>query len=182
MNIENIAQLRGGILPGPKPVTLVSCGDNKNSSILAVSYCGQISDEAFFVGIRPSRYSNELIEKHRRFAVHYLDASYVKEVDFCGIYSGRDIDKFKATGFTKNFGNFGTPLIGESPLVIECEVSDVALVNKHNLFLGRVVGLSSKNLEVDWLFHNNFDYLSKSGKVGELFKSGKKENFSLISS
>ncbi len=167
-------KLREGVIPGPKPVALVTCGEPEKSNIITVSYVGQLSNGLMYVGIRPSRYSNRLIRKNKKFGINYMDTKFVKEVDYCGLVSGRDVDKFKITKFTKKVGNIGIPLIEESPLSIEYVVDEILRKGEHNIFIGEVRSIRRREIRVDWLFHNGFKYFGKNGSVGNVYEIGKR--------
>lgn len=173
MKIINPNELREGVVPGPKPVTLVTCGSYNNANIITVSYAGQLSDKLMYIAIRPSRYSNKLIKDKRKFGINYMDTKFVKEVDYCGLVSGRNIDKFKATRLTREKGISEVPLIAEAALSLECEVRDGFRIGEHDIFVGEVKSIRRKGESIDWLFHDGFDYFGQKGFVGEVYKIGR---------
>ncbi|MFH1307540.1 MAG: flavin reductase family protein [archaeon] len=173
MKIINPQELRLGVIPGPKPVTLVTCGTYEEPNIITISYVGQLSDRLMYIGIRPSRHSNKLISEQRKFGINYMGADYVKETDYCGLVSGRDVNKFEVTKFTKQKGITGVPLIKESPLSVECELTEILELGDHDLFIGEVKSIVKNEGETDWLFHDYFEYFGKQGVVGRLFECGK---------
>ncbi len=173
MKIINPNELRCGLVPGPKPVVLVSCGKPDSTNIITVSYVGQLSDKLMYIGIRPSRYSNKIIRKEKRFGINYMTANFVREVDYCGLVSGKNVDKFKVTKFTKEQGVLGIPIIKESPLNIECLVREIIRKDEHDIFLGEVKSISRGTSRIDWLFHDGFKYFSNSGFVGRVYCAGK---------
>ena len=162
-----------GFLPGAKPVVLVSCGSMKKSNIAPVSYVGQISDFLIYVSLRPSRFSNKLIRKNKKFAVNFVSSKFVKEIDFCGLVSGRKVDKFKATGFSKEKGKTGIPLIKEAFLSIEFGVKKIIRIGAHDVFVGEIKSFKKRKSKVEWLFHEGEKYFAKKGIVGKVYCSGK---------
>jgi len=162
-----------GILPGPKVVTLVTSGKNEDANIIAVSYTGQLSGYLVYVGIRPERYSNELIRKHGEFGINYITAKFAKEADYCGIVSGRNHDKFKAIKFTKEVCESGLPLISESPLSLECRVERIFREGQHDIFVGSLKEARKRSDEDDWLFHYGLDYFCKRGIIGKMYEIGR---------
>ena len=99
------------------------------------------------VGIRPERYSHDLIQEHGAFGINL---SMARETDWCGVVSGRKMDKFEACGFTKEVGStLGVPLIEESPISLECRVREVTPLGSHDLFLAEVVGVRADEQYID---------------------------------
>ena len=164
--------MRIGVVPGPKLVTLVSCGTMENPNIITVSYTGQITDRLIYISLRPSRYSNEVIRNNKQFAINYVGADLVKEADFCGIHSGKDTDKFKATGLTLDLEH-RIPMISESPLSLECELRNIRRIGKHDVFFGNVTRAIKRRNENNWLYHDNLEYFGNGQLLGNLFKIGK---------
>ena len=166
-------ELREGVIPGPKPVALVTCGKPEHANIITVSYVGQLSTGLMYIGLKPSRYSHELITRNRKFVINYMDARFVKEVDYCGLVSGRNIDKFEVTKFTKEIEDEKIPLIAESPLSIGCIVNEILRKSKHDIFIGEVKSITRKGAQVDWLFHDEFEYFGRNGFVGKVYSIGR---------
>lgn len=172
MEIIKPENMRIGLVPGPKIVTLVSCGTKENPNIITVSYIGQITDRLMYVSLRPSRYSNKLIRTNRLFAINYISEDLVKEADFCGIYSGKDVNKFKSTGLTLDLTQTA-PMVLEAPLSLECSLKNISRIGEHDVFFGEVMKAVRRRSESDWLYHDNFVYFSRNGNLGKLFEEGK---------
>lgn len=162
-----------GILPMPQIVTLVTSGKNEDANIIAVSYTGQLSSYLVYVGIRPERYSNELIRKHGEFGINYITAEFAKEADYCGIVSGRNHDKFMATKLTKEICSSGLPLIAEAPLSLECKVERIFHEREHDIFIAKLNRAIKRSDENDWLFHTGLDYFCRKGFIGRMYEIGK---------
>ena len=173
MEIMKKEDMFRGILPGPKVVTLVTSGKDEDANILAVSYTGQFSSYLVYIGIRPERYSNELIRRHGEFGVNYIISRFAKQADYCGIFSGKNHDKFKATKFTKEICESGLPLIAESPLSLECHVERIFREGQHDIFIGSLKEARKRSNEDDWLFHYGLDYFCRKGVIGRMYEIGK---------
>ena len=169
MNIITPEEMRIGVVPGPKLVTLISCRSDEKPNIVTVSYVGQITDRLMYISLRPSRYSNSLIRHSKKFGINYISSNLVKEADYCGIYSGKNTDKLKVTGLTVDDSN----LINETSLSLECSLKDIKKIGEHDVFFGKVTKAVKRKEEYDWLYHDNFEYFSKRGSLGKLFEVGR---------
>lgn len=110
-----------GTLIYPLPAVLISCGsmEDGKANILTASWVSTVctNPPMCVVGIRPERYSHDLIQQHGAFGINLSTVSMARETDWCGVVSGRKMDKFEACGFTKEAGStLGVPLIEESPI------------------------------------------------------------------
>ncbi len=101
-----------------------------------------------------------------------MDVNHAKEVDYCGLVSGRDVIKFAETKLTEEVGCTGVPLIKESPLSIECEMDDLWVHGSHHVFVGRVRSARIRETDADWLMHNIYDYFGREGRIGTVFGIG----------
>ncbi|TES91800.1 MAG: flavin reductase family protein [Candidatus Cloacimonadota bacterium] len=127
----------------PRPVTLVTSHSGEGDNIITLSWVGTVCSvpPVVGIGIRKSRFSYSHIEKSGEFVVNIPGADLIREADFCGTRSGRDIDKFKKTGLTKEHAKLvNAPLIKECPINIECKLIKTVIFGSHTLFLGEVVG------------------------------------------
>ena len=127
----------------PCPVVLVTCIDsNQVRNIITLAWSGVVCSDPPTLGlsIRPHRYSHKLIEDSGELVVNIPTEQILKETDFCGVVSGKDVDKFSETGLTPEPAELvKPPLIKECPVNIECLVKDKIPLGVHDLFLGRVV-------------------------------------------
>ena len=108
----------------PVPAVMVSCADGAGGrpNIITLAWVGTLCSEPpiIGIGIRPHRYSHGLIKKSREFVINIPSADQVKALDYCAIYFGRDVDKFKAMGLTLKRSQMVTaPGISECPVIIE---------------------------------------------------------------
>ena len=128
----------------PVPVVLVSVRDRaaERANIITIAWCGVVASKPplISISIRPSRHSHKLIIAERDFAINIPAKKSLREVDLCGILSGRDIDKFKRCGFTPiKSSKISAPHIKECPVNIECVLKDVVKLGSHDMFIGEVV-------------------------------------------
>jgi flavin reductase (DIM6/NTAB) family NADH-FMN oxidoreductase RutF len=127
----------------PCPVVLVSCVDSTgNPNIITLAWAGTICSEPPMVGvsIRPTRYSYQLIKDTKEFVVNIPPAKFIQETDYCGVASGKDVDKFYETKFTpEKAQKVNVPMIQECPVNLECVLTDTISLGAHDLFLGEVV-------------------------------------------
>lgn len=140
----------------PVPVVMVSCGTEEKGNIITVAWTGTInSDPAMtYVSIRPSRHSFELIQNSGEFVINLVNKDLAYACDFCGVKSGRDMDKFKELNLTAKKGEkVDTPIIYESPVNIECKVKEIIPLGTHHMFLAEVVSVSVSD-----------EYLDETGK------------------
>lgn len=126
----------------PKPKVLVSCrGKNGEDNALAVAYCGNCSYDPpmVMVGIVPSRYSYNLIKESGCFVVNVCSKENKEMFDYMGSKSGRDGDKFEATGAKKTEGiNVNAPILADCPVNIECTIVDSIKTGSHHMFVGKI--------------------------------------------
>ncbi len=127
----------------PCPVVLVTCVDSEGKpNIITLAWAGTVCSEPPTVGlgIRPSRYSHKLINESKEFVVNIPTVKIIKETDYCGVTSGKDVDKFAETKLTPEQADIvKAPLIRECPVNMECKLKDVIPLGAHDLFLGEIV-------------------------------------------
>ena len=137
-------QWKPGNMLYPAPAVMVSCGrPDEKPNIITVAWAGTIcSDPAMLsISIRPERYSYGIIKDTGEFVVNLTTEKLVRAADFCGVRSGRYIDKFAQTGLTPARSSMleHAQIITESPVNIECCVAEVKPLGSHDLFLAEVV-------------------------------------------
>lgn len=124
----------------PVPVVMVTCGDN----IITLAWAGTICSDPpiLSISVRKERYTHKLLCERKKFVVNLVSQNIAKQTDYCGVKSGRDVDKFTECGFTKIYGNkTGEAMIKESPANIECEVEQIIELGSHDMFIARIVGV-----------------------------------------
>lgn len=140
----------------PVPAVMVSCGTMEEKNIITVAWTGTInSDPAMtYVSIRPGRHSYDIIKKSGEFVINLVTERLAYACDFCGVKSGRDLDKFAEMHLTAQPGNaVSAPIIAESPVNIECKVKEILPLGTHDMFLAEVVSVQVSE-----------EYLDESGK------------------
>ncbi|MDL2248071.1 flavin reductase family protein [Tyzzerella sp. OttesenSCG-928-J15] len=145
----------------PAPVVMVSCGDfenKKDMNIITVMYAGSACRDPHMlqISVRTDRYSYGIIKKYGEFVVNLTTEKLAFATDFCGVKSGKDIDKFAETGLSAaKSEKVGAPSILESPINIECRVAQIIEAGSHHIFLGEVlcVGADDQYLDEKGKFH-----------------------------
>jgi len=163
----------------PVPVVLVSCAGKKDerANIITIAWCGVVCSTPPLLGvsIRPSRYSHKLIKRCGDFVVNIPSEKILNSVDFCGMASGKDEDKFTACSLTAvKSSKIISPLIKECPVNIECKLKDVIRFGSHDLFVGEVLLVHA---DADLASGGRIDYQKAKPLVynqGEYWNLGKK--------
>ena len=137
----------------PVPAALISCGSKPEEwNVLTVAWIGTIcSDPAMLsISVRPERHSFPLIMKSMEFTVNLTTVDMAKAVDWCGVRSGADYDKWKETGLTPLPGEkVLSPTIEESPLSIECRVKQTMDLGTHTMIMAEVVNVRADSRLMD---------------------------------
>lgn len=170
----------------PAPAALVSCGDMSLPNIITISWIGNINSAPPMcsISVRPERFSYHLIKESGEFVVNLPTKELLKAVDWCGLKSGKDLNKFLEMGLTPVSGKFvNAPIIKESPVNIECKVKNSILLGTHEMFLAEIVGVqidseyvSEKNT-ISWNSINHVVYCA--GYYMDLGEVVAKNGFSL---
>ncbi len=149
----------------PLPAVMVSCADKEgHDNIITVAWTGTVctNPAMLYISVRPERYSYNLIRESGEFVINLTTEKLARATDWCGVRSGKDFDKWKEMKLTR--GKAETleyaPIIKESPVSIECKVTEVKELGSHHMFLAEV-----KAVSVDE------KYMDKKGKF-ELNKTG----------
>ena len=169
---------RGGALTAPVPPVMVSCGSMEKSNIITVAWTGITNTvpPKTYISVRPSRYSYDLIKESGEFVINLTTAELIKKADYCGVYTGAKVDKFAKCGFSKEEASeVSCPLIEESPLSLECRVTDIIELGSHHMFMADIVAVDVDESLVD---SKGKLHLERAGLAafahGEYFELGKK--------
>ena len=169
---------KGSTLLAPMPPVMVSCGSFEASNIITIAWTGIVNTHPpmTYISVRPSRHSYNIIKESGEFVINLVTADQTRKADYCGIYTGKKVDKFAKCGFTKQEAKeVKCPIIAESPMALECKVKDIIHLGTHDMFLAEIVAT-----DVDE------SLLDKDGKLcldraklvtyahGEYFEMGKK--------
>lgn len=163
----------------PVPVVMVSCQrKEERPNIITVAWSGTINTDEpmLYISVRKSRYSYDIIKESGEFVVNLVNKELAFATDYCGVRSGRDIDKYEEMKLTPlPSQHIHAPGIAQSPVNIECKVTNIIPLGSHDMFLAKVVGVTidDKYMDEKGKFH-----LNQSGLVayshGEYFELGKK--------
>ncbi|MDR1018104.1 MAG: flavin reductase [Lachnospiraceae bacterium] len=163
----------------PLPVVCVSCkrpGEKPN--IITIAWAGTICSNPPMVSISitKQRYSHDIIWETKEFVINLVNKDLIYPCDYCGVKSGRDVDKFKEMNLTPlKSKNIEAPGIKESPVNIECKVKQIIELGSHDMFIAEVVGVTVEN---EYMDENNKFSLNETGLVtyshGEYFTLGEK--------
>lgn len=170
---------RGGNMLYPVPAVMVSCrrpGERPN--IITVAWAGTVcsSPAMLSVSVRKERYSYDILKETGEFVVNLVNRELAFAADYCGVKSGRDVDKFAEMHLTaQESQHVAAPGIAESPVNLECRVTQVIPLGSHDLFLAEILGVTvdERYLDEKGTFH-----LNDAGLVayshGTYFELGKK--------
>ena len=145
----------------PVPAVMVSCANkNGEKNIITIAWAGTInSDPAMtYISLRPERYSYDMIKESGEFVINLTTEDLAFACDYCGVKSGRDIDKYKTLNLTPQKGNkVAAPIIYESPVNIECQVKEIVPLGTHHMFISEVlcVNVSDDFMDESGKFHFN---------------------------
>lgn len=143
---------KSGTFIYPIPAVLVTSGDMKNSNILTVAWTGILNTNPaiVYISVRPERYSYNLIKKNKEFAINLTNEKLAYATDWCGVRSGAKFDKFKEMKLTKEKAEFiKAPLIKESPVSIECKVTEERNLGSHTMFVAEVLSIDADEKYID---------------------------------
>ena len=167
----------------PCPVTLVTCVNEKGrDNIITVSWIGVLCSDPpkIGIGIHKDHYSRGMIEESGEFVVNIPDDTLLEKADYCGIVSGKDVDKFSKVGLTREPAKIvRAPLIRECPVNLECVVRERLDLGSHKLYVGEVVvtnvdkGVMDAKGNIDFaraapFVWNDFEYWGIGKKKGRL--------------
>ena len=170
---------KAGNMLYPLPAVMVSVTDDKGQDdIITVAWTGTIctNPPMVYISVRPSRFSHHMLMETGEFVINLTTEKLTRATDYCGVRSGRDVDKFKETGLTREKAEFvKAPMIKESPVSIECRVTEVKKLGSHDMFLAEVLAVHADEEYMDE--NNRFDLNRARPMVyshGEYLGLGKK--------
>ncbi len=163
----------------PVPAVMVSCGRPKETpNIITVAWAGTVCSDPVMVSIsvRKERYSYDILKDTGEFVINLVTKDLAYAADYCGVRSGRDVDKFRDMKLTPLRSTcIQAPGIEESPVNLECRVSQVVELGSHDMFLSKVVAVT---VDKDHMDEKGKFHLNDTGLVayshGEYFLLGKK--------
>lgn len=170
---------KAGNMLNPVPAVMVSVSDgNGKNNIITVAWAGTIctNPPMLSISVRPERYSYEMIKSTKEFVVNLTTKDLVRACDYCGVTSGRDVDKFEKMKLTPiKLPNVSVPEIKESPVNIECRVKKIEELGSHTMFIADVVGVT---VDDEYMDEKGKFNINDTGLVmyshGEYFVMGEK--------
>lgn len=184
---------KGSVITSPLPPTLVTCGTIDAPNIFTVAWTGILNTQPpiTYISVRPERYSYNLIRKSGEFVINLTTEELVKAVDFCGVRSGKNIDKFQAMNLSaqKAF-TVDCPILEQSPVNIECKVREIVELGSHHMFISDITAVdaavelidSKGRLALDkagLLAYSHGEYFGLSKKLGSFGFSVRKKKKNL---
>ena len=136
----------------PIPAVMVSCGTMEKSNILTLAWTGTINTNPAkaYISVRKERYSYDIIRKNKEFVINLTNEQLAFATDFCGVKSGKNVDKFKELNLTKQKAStVKCPMIEESPVSIECRVVEERDLGSHTMFISEVLAINVDEKYVD---------------------------------
>jgi flavin reductase (DIM6/NTAB) family NADH-FMN oxidoreductase RutF len=169
---------KGGALVAPLPPTLVTCGTMERPNVLTIAWTGILNTlpPKTYISVRPSRYSYNIIKSSGEFVINLTTSELVRAADFCGVRSGRDVDKFAVTGLVPEKAFYvACPMIKQSPVSLECRVADIVPLGSHDMFIADIIAV---NVDEQYIDKDGKLHLERCGLAayahGEYFELGKK--------
>lgn len=170
---------KAGNMLNPVPAVMVSVSDgNGKNNIITVAWAGTIctNPPMLSISVRPERYSYEMVKSTKEFVVNLTTKDLVRACDYCGVTSGRDVDKFEKMKLTPiKLPNVSVPGIKESPVNIECRVKKIEELGSHTMFIADVVGVT---VDDEYMDEKGKFNINDTGLVmyshGEYFVMGEK--------
>lgn len=136
----------------PIPAVMVSCGTMEKSNIITVAWTGTINTNPAmaYISVRKERYSYDIIKKQKEFVINLTNENLAFATDYCGVKSGKNVDKFKDMKLTKQKATYlNCPMIEESPVSIECKVVEERDLGSHTMFVAEVLAINVDDKYID---------------------------------
>ena len=182
-------QWKGGALLAPVPACMVSCGTMEKPNIITIAGTGIINTHPpkTYISVRPTRHSYPIIKESGEFVINLVTKDLVRKADSCGVYTGAKLDKFKKYSLTpERASKVSCPMIAESPVNLECRVTQVIPLGTHDMFLAEIVAVNVEESLLDengklslgrarLIAYSHGDYLELGKKVGKFGYSVKKK-------
>lgn len=142
-----------GTLIYPLPAVLVSSGATPEEyNLLTVAWTGTVctNPPMCYISVRKERHSYDIIRRTGEFVINLTTEELARATDWCGVRSGRDVNKWEAMGLTPMANDHvAAPLVAESPLSICCRVREVVELGSHDMFIADVVGVEADDRFID---------------------------------
>ena len=128
----------------PLPAVMVTCRDQGKDNVLTIAWTGTIctNPPMTYISVRPERHSYDMIKNSGEFVINLTTKDLAKATDFCGVRSGKDVDKFREMQLEKEEAQVvNAPVLSASPVNIECKVKDIVPLGSHHMFVAEVVNI-----------------------------------------
>ena len=135
---------KGGAMLSPVPPALITCSDGERKNVFTVAWTGIVNTipPKTYISVRPSRYSYDIIKKSGVFAINLTTAELVRAADYCGVHTGAKMNKFERCSLSvEPASQIDCPILAQSPLALECRVTDVIHLGSHDMFLADIVAV-----------------------------------------
>lgn len=181
---------KAGNMLYPLPAVLVSVADRAGKiNLFTVAWTGTICSDPPMVSIsvRPERYSHRMIEETGEFVINLTTEALVYATDYCGVKSGRDVDKWREMNLTPIAAeHVKAPMVAESPVNLECRVTQKLELGTHDMFLAEVLAVHVDDRYMDEtgkfclndakpLVYSHGRYLTTGKEIGSFGYSVKKK-------
>lgn len=136
----------------PLPAVMVSCGTMEKSNIITIAWTGILNTNpaTVYISVRPTRYSYQLIKQSGEFVINLTTKELARATDWCGVKTGKKVDKFKEMKLHKEKANFvKCPMIQESPVSVECKVKEMQEMGSHHMFIAEVLAINADEKYID---------------------------------
>ena len=143
---------KGSALLAPVPAALVTCGTPEKPNVLTIGWTGITCTRPpmTYISVRPERFSHDIIRDSGEFVINLTSSAMCRETDFCGVKSGKNMDKIAACGFhLLPAQKVSVPIIEECPVSLECKVTEQKLLGSHTMFLAEIVGIDVDERYID---------------------------------
>ena len=176
----------------PIPAVMVSCGTMEDANIITVAWTGTINTNPAmaYISVRKERYSYDIIKRYKEFVINLTNENLAFATDYCGVKSGKNVDKFKDMNLTKQKATIvKCPMIEQSPVSIECRVVEERDLGSHTMFVAEVLAINVDESYIDkagafdiskckLIAYSNGGYYALGKKIGKfgfsVQKKGKK--------
>ena len=135
-------EFKGSEMLSPVPAVMASLGEGDEANIITIAWTGIINSRPpmTYISVRKERHSHDILMKTGEFVINLTTEAILRQTDWCGVRSGRDFDKWKETGLTKEPASVvKCPMIAESPVNLECRVTEVKELGSHDMFMAEIV-------------------------------------------
>ena len=135
-------EFKGSEMLSPVPAVMASLGEGDKANIITIAWTGIINSRPpmTYISVRKERHSHDILMKTGEFVINLTTEAILRQTDWCGVRSGRDYDKWKETGLTKEPASVvKCPMIAESPVNLECRVTEVKELGSHDMFMAEIV-------------------------------------------